>query len=81
MFADSVASISSPWTVDSGASVHVCPKSYATHATLLALPAGGDWIFDQQVARCSKFGYARSGVRRDGSARRSVHSENPLCRL
>ena len=24
--------------VDSGASVHVCPKSYATHATLWALP-------------------------------------------
>ena len=24
--------------VDSAASVHVCPKSYATHATLLALP-------------------------------------------
>ena len=25
--------------VDSGAYVHVCPKSYATHATLEALPA------------------------------------------
>ena len=25
--------------VDSGANVHVCPKSYATHATLEALPA------------------------------------------
>ena len=25
--------------VDSGANVHVCPKSYATHATLKALPA------------------------------------------
>ena len=43
--------------VDSGAHVHVCPKSYATHATLQSLPnVGEDWTSDQRVAKCSRFG-------------------------
>ena len=43
--------------VDSGAHVHVCPKSYATHATLQSLPERWRrWTSDQRVAKCSRFG-------------------------
>ena len=40
--------------------------------------AGEVWIFDQQVARCSKFGEC---ARWCGFARQSVHCENLFCCL
>ena len=42
--------------VDSGAHVHVCPKSYATHDFCSHRNAGEDWTSDQRVAKCSRFG-------------------------
>ena len=53
------------FSVDFVTSVHVCPKNSATHATFVS----------QSLV------YARGGVQRDESARRSVHSESLRCRL
>ena len=53
------------FSVDFVTSVHVCPKSYATYATFVS----------------QSLGYARGGVQRDKTARRSVHSESLRCRL
>ena len=61
--------------VDSGANVPVCPKSYATHATLEALPACWRGL-DQDAQSLVN---ARGCVQR--AARQSVHCENLLCCL
>ena len=53
------------FSVDFVTSVHVCPKENS--ATLATLS--------------QSLGYARGGVQRDESARRSVHSESLRCRL
>ena len=60
-----VHSDQSEFSVDFVTSVHVYPKSYATYATFVS----------------QSLGYARGGVQRDESARRSVHSESLRCRL
>ena len=66
--------------VDSGAFVHVCPKSYATHVTLEALPAcwRGLDLRSSSGKMLKVWENPRGGVERDGSARQSVRSESPL---
>ena len=67
-------------SVDSGAYVRVCPKSFATHATLEALPASWRGL-DLRSASGKMFKSlesARGGVQRHGSAPESVHCEKPF---
>ena len=69
--------------VDSGAHVHLCPKSYATHATLQSLPERwrgldpptSEWQNAQGLEN------ARSGLQRVGSAWEGLHCEDSVCCL
>ena len=68
--------------VESWAPVHVCPKSYATHATLSALQESWRGLDLRSASgKMLTVWCARICVQHDGSARRSVHCENPPCRL
>ena len=66
--------------VHSGAYVHVCPKSFATHTTLEALPTCWRGLdLRSAIGKMPQsLGSARGGVQRDGSARKSVHCGNPF---
>ena len=69
--------------VDSGAHVHVCPKSYATHATLQSLPARwrGLDLRSASGKMLKVWGMLRSGLQRVGSAREGLHCEDSVCCL